>query len=540
MRIESKSWLIENSKSILKNIKVRKKSNLFEEYQLQQTGHGWFKESLVVYFSTMVSDSDMKKVEHKLSLSDKDQQNVKLKLPQVTNFDRYGNGKSTLPNAISHLMEDVVKTNEKKFYYNAISIAKLIRSIYGGKVDPKKIDMGTVYDSIRSKAVELSRGMELEGMTPDKWCPADIYIYNDLSVPRKAVTAKTLNIGENSLNSFFQSDAKKTSSGILGISLKEEKAQAGAATSFKNILTREQNYPALDKIKNYDALSVIYHYDNFVENPNKSYYFSNLAYAYASAKKLDARGINGAKDMISALEKTFESTLGEYLPSKTRTGAYSPTSIKQAFEKSGAVEVSISSKMTESIEKIVESVRKDATKQFLSERKKFIDDLKSYGFNPPTKLLSPDKLTIQKILTKSGCYRAASYVLKGMSSGAMSIPPTFSTIAKQKNPFVAMVAFAIGMGGISPTFFKMIGSSRPEGVAHIEPFYGNGFLNLEDKTDVSIIDSENRAGFGIEYIAKVTLEDSKKSKTLKKYKVKINYHSAGDQIIVLVNEFKEA
>lgn len=506
---------------------------------LKDTAHGWFKESLVIYFSTMVSDKQIEIVEAKLGMKDAEQAELPpLKLPKVSNFDNYGLGKNTLPGAIQHLSEDVVLKGEKKFYYNAISIAKLIRDLHGGVVDPKKIDMGTKYDSIRSKAIELTKDMELTGITPDKWCPADIFIYNDLSAVPKAANSKFLNVGKDSLNGFFQSNEKERNRGILGVSLKEEKAQAGAATSFKNILSRTENYPDSEKIKNYDVLSVIYHYDNFVENPNKAYYFSNLAYAYASAKKLQTRGISEAKDVVSALETTFKKTLGKYLPTQTRTGAYAVNSIRSAFEESGVTEVKVSKKLTESIEAVTLAVQNEARKEYVASRKKFMDDLKAAGYDVPAKLLDPKKLSIRKALSKAGCYKTASYVLDGLAAGMMRVPKTFATIAKQKDPFVAMVAFGVGMGGISPTFFKMIGSASPGGMAHIEPFYGNGFLHLDDKSKVEIKDPEGRSGFIVEFISKVTMEESRNSKTLKKYKVIVNYHSAGDQITVLINQFK--
>lgn len=565
MKLHRKKELLENDQIILKSIdKLIRSSRLNEETALRDTSQGWFKESLAVYFATMVTDDEISQVEKKLSFNEGEQLKIKIKLPEVTDFKRYGsNAAKTIVDSIKHLVEDVVLREEKKFYYNAISIAKLLRKIYGGKIDPEKIDMGDDYNEIRKKGVSIASTMskELGNITADKWCPADIFIYNDFSDIEKAKNAKFLNIDvgdEIGLNGLFQSNPEsEKSKGIFAISLKEQKSQGGAGSSFKNILTKPENFPDVDKIENIDALSIIYHLDNFIlkyPNPKSthSYHFANLSFAHASAKKLlerrsDSTEISkSAKKAIKLIENIFESTLGDKTPPKTKPRKDDPTSggkydfkkIESAFKQANVSEFKVPEGTKELVKSISKNISEAAINEYQKLRKEFLKDLKTAGYNPPTTSPKLDEMKndVKRTLAKSGCYKTASYVLKNMSSGAMTIPKEFSTIAEQKNIFVAMTAYAVGLSGISPTFFKIRGVDKPNGVAHMEPFYGNGFFHLDDDSQIEIEDNSGNAGFMISFISKVTRNKDKNSETVSKYETKMEYRSAGEQITVQVRQ----
>jgi hypothetical protein len=95
------------------------------------------------------------------------------------------------------------------------------------------------------------------------------------------------------------------------------------------------------------------------------------------------------------------------------------------------------------------------------------------------------------------------------------------------------------MSGISPTFFKLIGSSSGKD-AHLEPFYGDGFLNVDENTTTEIVDTSEYKGFYVEFIAVVSKSASKKSKVMSKYKVTLDFRFAGDQLNIEVSDLKEA
>ena len=100
-----------------------------------------------------------------------------------------------------------------------------------------------------------------------------------------------------------------------------------------------------------------------------------------------------------------------------------------------------------------------------------------------------------------------------------------------------MTAYAIGLAGISPTFFKMVGNAKG-GEAHVETFYGSGFLNLDEKEKVVIGDTPGKKGFLVEFITSVRLEDTKSAKPIIKYKVSLDFRFSGEQINIEVSKLK--
>lgn len=533
----SPAELLKEEAAVIQETNEFLESIIHEAPDLISTTRGWFKESLVVYFSTMVSTKQITEIEKKLALSEKEQKNVMLDLPLVKNFSTYGSGEKTINHAIETLAKGSISGIDLDLFYNAISIAKKIREIYGGRLSPNKVDMGSTYDSIRKKAIELSKEMGLSGVFKDKWCPADLFIYNDESSPKNALKATSLNIDENSLNSMFQTDPKDTTKNILAISLKEQIAQAGTATSFRNTLTQAKNYPNISRTRNYAVYTATYYARKFIKSPNDSHTFINLAIAYSRAQLLMARNISGAAEMMKAIDTIFQKTLGSELPPKSSRERYVVDKIRIAYDKVKPKETYVSPLLQKSVDMIYDQTRDDAVREYNRLRKKFIADLQKFGFDAPkTNITDPRNVDMKYLLSKSGCYNAASYLLDGMFTGNLKIPKYFTTLAKQKNPFVAMVAYGIGMGGISPTYLKLTGSSSPDGKAKETMFYGNGFLHLDDDSQVIIDDSPNAAGFYIKFVAKVTLERSSKSKTVSKYSVTVYYQTAGDNILIRIKK----
>jgi hypothetical protein len=541
VKIHRKKELLENDRIILESIgKLLRSSKLNEETTLEGTNTPEFKEGLVVYLSNL-NGKLIEQISNKLKNTNK-KTIINLPQPEDTDVKYYGSKSLNLiKKAIEHLSKDqIVDQNEVRLYNNGLSTARAIQNIYG---KPVQADRGETFNKIRSYAVDLVKKQieEFPGR-PDKWCPADIYIYNDSDSVSKALSAEFLNIGDDSLNAQFQPDIQSTSKGILGISLKEEKAQAGAAGSFDKTLNRSDNYPESEKIENYSILSVAYHYEKSIQNQDKPSGISEISIAHASAKNLEARKIPGSEKVISELEKTLELTLGtESLPSaSTSGGKYSKDKVQSIFLDKKIQKVKYSPELESAIQKLYDSSMEKILDEYTKMRDQFHADLKSAGFNPPSEKLDPKTMGVKRTLGKAGCYKTASYLVGGLNIAGLKIPKEFKTIIQQKNAFVALAAYAIGMAGISPTFFKMVGSSAQDGVAKVETFYGDGFLNLDDDSKVLIEDLETRSGFRVTFVAKITLKNNKKSKTIKKYSVDIKFQSGGDFIKVEVAELKES
>ena len=145
----------------------------------------------------------------------------------------------------------------------------------------------------------------------------------------------------------------------------------------------------------------------------------------------------------------------------------------------------------------------------------------------------------ETLYKKSSCYLIAEYLLSGLNSEQLQIPTAYKSIMPKKNAFVALTAYAIGMAGISPTFFKLIGKSSGLD-ADLEPFYGDGFLNVDENTTTKIVDTNEYKGFYVEFIATVSKSASKKAKIMNKYKVTLDFRYAGEALNIEVSDLKEA
>lgn len=571
MKIRSKNECLVNSKSILEWNPNR---SVNEITQLSKTETPEFKEGLVVYF-LQIDDSAFKRAKEKLNSADT---NFKIKppLPVPTDSGKYDGdeGKSfgLVGLGVKHLNEDPLLPREKEFYFNAVSIADRVRTNYGGAV---QADRGKTFSAIRKHAKKLIE-LEYEITTEyDKWCPADIYIYNTADAGQKALESKSVNQGKNSLNSFFQTTDKKGKKGILGISLKEAKAQAGKAGSFKNVLIKEKNYPDAPGLSpTLETIMRLFYNLRMVKESggldleSKIDSIKYLVNSYNAVTKLITLGQN--RGNMPKLQKSLQNILTTevgasilkssasatgYDSKKVKAGLeskfqtkYPDTDLKTISMKSNVLDRKYKDAKNEDIVKLTSSIAKTINEQLLTEynkrRSSFVKVLKNDGFSTPVvsgKPLATSKIGLdienaETLLKKARCYGIAEWFISGLNTETLKIPPVYKTIMNQKNAFVALTAFAIGMAGVSPTFFKYKGNKKG-GEPTVEPFWGNGFLNLEgEKSKIEIQDNPANKGFRVTFETNVTLEDAPGSDIVGKYKVTLDFRYAGDQINIEVQD----
>jgi hypothetical protein len=569
--LNNESVIFSNVNSLLRN---STKKSVQEATTLTKTETPEFKEGLVVYFSGIDNDS-FKRVKEKLN-SQNTNYKIKPALPSPTSPELYdgSEGKSfgLIQTAVKHLNEDELSPRDKEFYFNGFSIAEQIRKNYSG---PVIVDRGKVYSSIRSHAVSLIKKEYEISTTTDKWCPADVYIYNKSDAPTKALSAKSINQGKDSLNALFQTTDKKKSSGILGISLKEEKAQAGKASSFKKVLNKKENYkPAPGLPETLENIMLLFYNLRVAKEtgaPTKSgkatYNLQNridsvkyLVSSYNAVNKLIKLGMKGKniKNLVSQLGNILEKQVGKSILNSSKIGdRYDSKKIKAALEQKYSAKYGDLKSVPEKshiLDKNVEllklatssavAINEEVLSEYEKQRKVFVNVLKKQGFSKPTtdgKPLTTSKVgveieTIETLLKKARCYSTAEWIMSGLNTESLSIPPAYKSIMKQKNAFVALTAFAIGMAGVSPTFFKYVGN-KAGGPPKVEPFWGNGFLNLEgEASEVKIIDNPSNKGFSVVFNTNVTLEDAPGSDVVGKYKVTLDFRYAGDQINIEVQD----
>lgn len=559
----SRKSLVENSHNVLKenskiirDSKLSNISSLDEDLAIPQSTTG-LKEGLVMYFACQTVESideAISKIETK--------SNKKLKFSKSVINDKLYNGNTepaanNVKEAIDYLNSSVVDQKIGRTYINAMTAAKrIIKDI--GKLDPKLIDRGQTFDSIKKHATELLKGADINISTgeSDKWCPADLFIYGSTSVIQSANEATNINVDSKtkpSLNSLFNETFTLPSSGkILGISLKEESARGGKATSFRKILQGDKDYTVEDKDQGQELITkLLYNFSSITRikgaNIEPIYKIGDCAEALNTIvknEKLIVKNVNS--DVLEGIKNSLARTLKKTFGGDTKL-AINKDSAKKMYKSGGYEYPSDSSKPLKDLKVSITDFRKSlieyAKKKYSKSRKDFFETLTKSNFKPPTNqpvkwAETEDVSKVSDIfLKKAGCYEAASKLLDGYQiKAALSLPKAFKSIVdEEKNVFLALTAYAVSQGGISPTFFKLIGKDSSSQEAEVKKFPSDGVLKLVPGGEVEIDDSPTNAGFNVTFICQI----ESKSGVEDKYKVVLSFSYAGTQFKIEVFELKE-
>ena len=495
------------------------------------------KEGLAVYFATQ----DPKDLMQAAAKADNPKDDTQLNFDTSIDDTYYGSTSANLVSkAIEFLNNNIITGNNSRLYLNALSIASKIQKTFG-RVDQNQIDRGVEYDKIRTHAVKLVKSMGIKDADKDKWCPADIYIYNTNDASNTALATTSLNIDTDSLNAMFNSDFGP-GAGIVGISLKEEKAQGGKAGGFKKLLTRPNNYPkadSLDKTQK-SSMELMYNLNKLSATDAKTTEKLKSGYIAEAARIiLGNKSLPDTNALLKSLLNTLKLTFGDDLAGLTGTkGGLNKDITRKEFDNLGLSKITYDPELDKLIADYNDSVRDSALESYTQARELFTKTLEDQNFNVPG---SPktENMNSEALYKKASCYLVADYLMSVINADDLSIPEAYKSIVKEKNAFVALTAYAIGMGGISPTFFKLIGKENGSD-AVLETFYGDGILSLDEDTGTQIVDTAEYKGFYVIFTTKVLLNVDGKSETKEKYQVTLDFRYAGDQLNIEVSELKEA
>lgn len=514
------------------------------------------KEGLAIYFATQpitAIDAAIEKI--------KEKSNTKLKFStngiKKENYDGNPAAYDNTIAAINFLNTQVVSDpGTKKLFLNSLSSGRhLSNTLSGGKgLSPDSIDRGdAVFGKIKEHAMELIKDLNINITLgeSDKWCPADFFVYSNGFSPTDVLGSKTLNVADGSINSFFMDTFTAPNTGkILGVSLKEEKAQAGKATSFLSVLEKGKNYPNVKPDETQSKFTSLAYLFKAIRAGEDIGYVADAVGVIQ--KNGDILGKVAGTDKVTNLEESLKNQLMVSLKSnEPKSKKLKPKDLtvlqntkgtfdkkltrKYVSDKKLSSKFSMTDELKAAIGTFNATVLEYANKRYKTARTNFKKVLTKNKFNEPTEKKSLDTSNTELLLKKAGCYDVASKVLDGVGDGAkLKIPSAFKNIILEKqNVFLAVVAFAISQGGISPTFFKLVGSESGGG-AHIKHFPSDGILSLQKGTDVEIIDSGEFAGFEVQFNAQILQGKA----LIDKYKVTLGFQYAGDQFKIEVTELK--
>lgn len=514
------------------------------------------KEGLAMYFATQPVTSIDAAVE---KIKEKSDTKLEFSLGPIKK-DKYDGDPVASENtkaAIEYLNTQVVSdAGTKKLFLNALSSGRYLSdTLSGGKgLSPDSIDRGNeVFGKIKKHAMELVKDLNVNITLgeSDKWCPADFFIYPNRFSPSKIMKSQTLNIADGSINSFFMDTFTSPQDGkILAVSLKEEKAQAGKATSFLSVLEKDKNYPKVKPDETQSKFTALAYLFKAIRVGQDIGYVSEAIGVIQKNRKVLEEVAKA--DKVNDLEESLKNQLMISLKSnEPKSKKLKPNDLKVLQNTKGTFDKTLTRKyvsdnklqkkfsMTDelnaSIGRFNATILDYANKRYTTARTDFKKVLTKNKFNKPTEKKTLDTANTELLLKKAGCYDVASKILNGVGDGKkLNIPTAFKNIILEKqNVFLAVVAFAISQGGISPSFFKLVGD-QGGGQAHIKYFPSDGILSLQKGTDVEIIDSGEFAGFEVQFKAQIL----QGKRLIDKYKVTLGFQYAGDQFKIEVTELK--
>lgn len=462
-------------------------------------------------------------------IKEEDVKKVIDKIAQVYNKNKqyYGSGKSMPENLDLYIKYIFLTGQEIDTLTNAISAAA---SMHKDVSAAGRVIRNQDFEKIRAKAVSLIKEQYDIRLEPDNWCPGDVYVVLNQSGVSNALKADTVNVGRSSINHQFEKNGD-----LIAVSLKEEKAQAGKATTFAKTVFNsdfDANIDSNDKYgtsDNKDLAKIsanIARFEDYYYGPKRG---GKRAQSYINSITKDGKLHASVNSILQAAGKAKVKTENIKTNVKSEEDFYNEN--KSLFNDLESAVKTIKSKLTgaESSTKV--------KKSFTTSRDKFINDIKKYKIevsaedsNKFSKDIEKENEDYVKVLSmKTSTYELASLIIDKWTDKNAKISPAYKKIQEITNPFVALTAFAIAEAGLSPSFYKVIGSSKSL-MGHADYFDAKAEVDIDSSsTKMTLVDSPKQAGFLLSYITKL----GKKS-----YSTKLVFRFAGSQIRIEVQELK--
>jgi hypothetical protein len=442
-----------------------------------------------------------------------------------TNKKYYGAG-SSMPENLDLYVKYVFLTGQEiDTLTNAISAAAVIHKEISAE---GRIIRDQNFEKIRSKAVSLIKEQYNLTVLPDNWCPGDVYLVLNQSGIANCLKAETVNIGKSSLNNQFEKNAD-----IIAISLKEEVAQAGKATTFaKTVFTNsfEADVKLEDKYGTSDNKAL-------AEISAKITRFQD--YYYGKGKTRPQSYINSITKnrtlhpSINAILKAGgkPTTKTEKIVPKYESDAAFLKANKSLFDDLFSSINTIKSKLNsgDSSKKVEDTFSKSRTK-FINDIKKYKVEVEAEDNKQFAKEIKQKNEDYIKVLSmKTAAYELASLIIDRWTDKNAKISPAYKKIQEMTNPFVALTAFAIAETGLSPSFYKVIGSAKSL-MGHADYFDAKAEIDIDSSSSkMKLVDSPGQAGFLLDYVTKLGN---------KRYTTKLAFRFSEASIRIEVQELK--
>lgn len=429
------------------------------------------------------------------------------------------------------VIECLVDKQERKsdviILNNGLSTASAILSYFGNKIKAGMVRRDSFFENIRKQAVKLiDQQYNIKNYYPDNWCPGDIYFKLNAKAD-KAVQAENINLGKDSLNSYFYGSNNPKGS-IIAVSLKMQKAQAGKGTTFlKNVVINDVSLA--DKLGKDEGAKEVIKFRELNRQLEK-YYFNDTwkkdSKAREKAESAVRRMVKMLKIVGIPIKASEKDKLKSYMLKNKNT---IQTFVKKQSTKLNKSINSVTS-FQQAYTRFVKGLRSMNIQKVEGNSADFLKKIEFYNKQANKGKLNQSAL--QGILSqKAATYDLASTLIEKWTEETKKISPAFAQhLSKVKNPFVAITMFAIAQHGLNPDFYKAIGTNKGT-PGSVSEFPSNSTVDETKSIEqLKVVDSPGQAGFYIEY--NLTINNHT-------YRTTLTFRFSKDQIRVEVEELAE-
>ena len=456
---------------------------------------------------------------------------VKMYLAKAANAHgpNYGiSGYKYMPDYVKQSMLDLKgRKSDIVVINNGFSAADGIIKTFGKLLKPGMVNRAEAFEAIRKRAVELiNQDYNIKGYYPDNWCPGDIYFFRS-GKGLDAIKAKSLNVGKNSLNSYFYGSAN-TQGSIIAVSLKMQLAQAGKGTTFiKNVVV--DGVVPQDKVgKDLDTQQVIKFRD--VKRRLDKYYLGSDNWLK------DDKEFAKVKSAISFLAKATNAPLpikpsqSQELKNYLKTNKPKVQKLVEDLNKKLSTTVDTASKFQEAYNRFVKNLKAMRIEKVEGNSRDFVKQIEQKNKQENGGKINTNKMQ-ELMAQKAATYDLASVLIEKWTQKTKTISPAFAAHLEQvKNPFVAITMFAVAQHGLNPDFYKAVGRNNGD-TGSVSEFPSNSVVDEKKSVQqLKVVDSPGQAGFYIDYLLRMNNHT---------YQTTLTFRFSKDQIRIEVEELKE-
>ena len=348
-----------------------------------------------------------------------------------------------------------------------------------------------------------------ETLFEDNWCPADIFISKSdpTAIAKGCLQTTSINTRTNipALNDYFSNPKSGLEAGkFIGISLKQEEAQAGKGTKFTtNVLLGK--VPEKTSTVDSNTKGVMIGYKGFSRYEAKP---TKKDIKQPALKILDKglsvlevkRNVKQGKDSFAKLK------LDEVRNILTKIGTIENYHILKASKNFAKKEYQPLKTFVALVDAKAAKTAKGAGSvqqkrdMFVASREKFIQALKKSNVLVKEVTSSNDLVDVMQkklqgpkfdiyLVQKISTYDFFVDIFNNWSAATKKLKPYFTKMSAVSNPFVALAMFCIAEAGISPMFTKLKAD-------HWDDFSHDYVIDAKKSADnVKVSDSPTAGGF---------------------------------------------